>query len=158
MIGHRPMLYYAATMPLSTACASLRGTETILVVEPDPETRVLAVFMLSRLGYRVIEARNADDALKLYKAEAGAIDLLFTETLMSKINGHELAQRLAREDPELRVLFLADTSYERLTRSVARQKGLHFLCRPFTMHLLAAKTREVLDVRQPKVMSASSSH
>lgn len=149
------MQYHAATMPPSTACAPIRGTETILVVEPDPETRVLAAFMLSRLGYRVLEARSAADALELYRAEPGAIDLLFTETLMSKINGHELARMLAREYPELRVLFLSDNSYERLTRSVARQKGLHFLCRPFTMHLLATKIREVLDGRQAKVMSAS---
>lgn len=116
------------------------------MVEPDPETRALAVFMLSRLGYRVLEARTAMDAFKIFAAESDGIDLLFTETLMSKVNGHELAQMLTRERPDMRVLFLSDAGYERLTRSVAQQRGLHFLRRPFTMRVLAARVREALDV------------
>jgi two-component system cell cycle sensor histidine kinase/response regulator CckA len=133
-------------MASNASSATPRGTETILMVEPDPETHALAVFMLSRLGYRVLEARTAMDALKIFAAENSAIDLLFTETLMSKVNGHELAQMLTRELPDLRVLFLSDAGYERLTRTVAQQRGLHFLRRPFTMRVLARKVREALDV------------
>jgi two-component system, cell cycle sensor histidine kinase and response regulator CckA len=139
--------------PASTATP--RGTETILMVQPDPETRALAVFMLSRLGYRVLEARNAMEAVKVYAEWPEEIDLLFTETLMSRVNGHELAQMLTRDHPELRVLFLADVGYQRLTRDVAQRKGLHFLRRPFTMRLLAAKVREVLDVPMTKALGAS---
>ncbi len=130
----------------TNASTTPRGSETILLVEPDPETHALAVFMLSRLGYRVLEARNAVDAVNLYAQWPESIDLLFTETLMSKVNGHELAQMLTRGHPELRVLFLADAGYQRLTRDVAQRKGLHFLRRPFTMRQLAAKVREVLDI------------
>lgn len=126
------------------------------MVEPDPETRVLAVFMLSRLGYRVLEARTAMDALKVFAAERGDIDLLFTETLMSKVNGHELAQMLTRECPDLRVLFLSDAGYERLTRTLAQQRGLHFLRRPFTMRVLAGKVREALDVPAARAAAAVS--
>jgi two-component system, cell cycle sensor histidine kinase and response regulator CckA len=139
--------------PASTATP--RGTETILMVQPDPETRALAVFMLSRLGYRVLEARNAMEAVKVYAEWPEEIDLLFTETLMSRVNGHELAQMLTRDHPELRVLFLADAGYQRLTRDVAQRKGLHFLRRPFTMRLLAAKVREVLDVPMTKALGAT---
>jgi DNA-binding NtrC family response regulator len=135
-----------ATMALNASYATARGVETVLMVEPDPETRALAVFMLSRLGYRVLEARNAIDAVKLCSEQTDRIDLLFTEALMSKVNGHELAQMLTRGAPELRVLFLSDAGYERLTRNVAHKKGLHFLRRPFTMRILAAKVREALDV------------
>jgi len=131
-----------------------RGTETILIVEPDPETRALAVFMLTRLGYRVLEARNAIDAVKLFSQQTAGIHLLFTETLMSKVNGHELAQMLTRDNPGLRVLFLSDTGYERLTRSVAQKRGLHFLCRPFTMRMLSGKVREVLDTPVGKIAAA----
>jgi two-component system cell cycle sensor histidine kinase/response regulator CckA len=132
-----------------------RGTETILIVEPDPETRVLAVFMLSRLGYRVLEARNAMDAVKIYSAERDSIDMLFVETLMSKVNGHELAEMLTRENARLRVLFLSDADYTRLTRSVAQKRGLHFMTRPFTMRMLAGRVREVLDTPMAHAMTAT---
>jgi two-component system, cell cycle sensor histidine kinase and response regulator CckA len=133
-------------MTLNANSVMPRGTETILLVEPDPETRALGVFMLSRLGYRVLEARHSADAVKLCAERTEPIDLLFTEAVMSKMNGHELAQMLTRDNPDLRVLFLSDTDYERLTRRVAHERGMHFLRRPFTMRMLAAKVREVLDV------------
>jgi two-component system, cell cycle sensor histidine kinase and response regulator CckA len=140
-------------MALQASTATPRGSETILVVEPDPETRALAVFMLSRLGYSILEARNAIEAAKLFN-DGPAVDLLFTETLMSRVNGHELAQMLTRDNPGLRVLYLSDAGYERLARTVAHQKGLHFLRRPFTMRMLAAKVREVLDA--PRAMAVGA--
>lgn len=142
-------------MTVEGSTAQLRGTETILVVEPDPETRSLAVFMLSKLGYRVLEARSAVEAVRIFDSETTAIDLLFVETLMSKINGHELAAMLTRGHPTLRILFLSDAGYERLARPIAQRKGLHFLCRPFTMRLLAGKVREVLDMPGVTAMAAS---
>jgi CheY-like chemotaxis protein len=122
-----------------------RGTETVLLVEPEPETRALAAFMLRKQGYRVLEARNAAEALKIYDEHDGSVDLLLAETLMSRINGHELADRLRQKDPEIRVLFLADSDYIRLASRIAAQKGFSFIPRPFTMGVLAGKTREVLD-------------
>jgi DNA-binding NtrC family response regulator len=131
-----------------------RGTETILLVVPEPETRKLALFMLAKQGYEVLEARSALEAVKLYDQHEAPIDLLFTEAVMSKINGHELALMLAARDPRLRVLFLSDADYSRLTRRVASQKGLTFLQRPFTMRLLANKVRQVLDTPQARAVGA----
>lgn len=122
-----------------------RGTETILVVEPDAEARTLAAFMLSRLGYRVLEAHNAMEALKIYDERGGGIDLLFAEALMPRVNGHELAKLLGARDTVMRVLFLSDAAYERLARRVAAQKQLLFLMRPFTMAALAVQVRKALD-------------
>jgi two-component system, cell cycle sensor histidine kinase and response regulator CckA len=133
-------------MPYSvTGTPPPRGSETILLVEPEPETRTLAAFMLAKLGYRILEARNAAEAVKLHEEHGPAVDLLFTEALMSKVNGHELAQILSTRNPALRVLYLSDVDYARLTRRIAVQKGLAFLPRPFTMSVLAGKVREVLD-------------
>lgn len=122
-----------------------RGTETILLVEPEPETRKLAAFMLEKQGYRILEAHNSIEAIHLYEEYGPAVDLLFTEALMSKVNGHELAQLLLARDPGLKVLYLSDLDYARLTRRIAVQKGLIFLSRPFTMRALAGKVRQVLD-------------
>ncbi len=121
------------------------GSETILLVEPEPETRKLAVFMLSKIGYRVLEARNAMEACKLYEEHGSVVDLLLTEAPMSKINGHELARMLSARDPSLRVLFLSDPDYEELARGIAAEKGLVFIHRPFTMRTLAGKVRQALD-------------
>jgi len=132
-------------MLLAETAAIPRGTETILLVEPEPETRKLALFMLSRLGYCVLEARNAAEAADLIDRYEGAVDLLLTEAVMSRVNGHELAHRLASDRPALRILFLSDASYERLSRRVAGRKGLSFLSRPFTMRILAGKVRQALD-------------
>jgi two-component system cell cycle sensor histidine kinase/response regulator CckA len=132
-----------------------RGNEVVLLVEPEPETRKLAAFMLTKQGYRIIEARNAMEAVKLYDEEHGCVDLLLTEAAMSRVNGHELAEMLTERHPELRVLFLADSQYERLTRRIAADKGLTFLQRPFTMRLLAGKVRQVLDMpAAPRVLTA----
>src|SRR5512142_1813275 len=95
-----------------------RGSEKILLVEPEPETRKLAAFMLSKVGYQVLEARNALEACKIYEEHGPSVDLLLTEAPMSKINGHELAQMLSARDPSLRVLFLSDSDYVQLARRV----------------------------------------
>jgi len=121
------------------------GKETVLVVEPDAETRTLAAFMLCRLGYSVLEAHNAMEALKIYDEREGAVDLLLAEALMARINGHELGRVLAVRTPQLRMLFLADSGYERIARRVAEQKHVLFLIRPFTMRTIAARVRAALD-------------
>ena len=133
-----------------------RGTETVLLVEPEPETRALAAFMLGKQGYQVLEAHNATEALKIYDEHDGAVDLLFAEALMSRVNGHDLAGILQKKSPALRVLFLADWDYVRLASRVAAQQGLTFLPRPFTMGILAATVRQVLDApaRGLSVMAA----
>ena len=130
------------------------GNETVLLVEPDPETRTLAAFMLARLGYGVIEARNATEAVGAYEERQGAIDLLLTESIMSRVSGHDLAETLRERNPGLRVLLLSDADYERLTRRVAAQRKLLFLARPFTMAQLAAKVRQALDA--PGVRAAAA--
>ena len=60
-----------------------RGNETILLVEPEPETRKLAAFMLTKQGYQVIEARNAAEAVRIFEECSAPIDLLLTEAVMS---------------------------------------------------------------------------
>jgi DNA-binding NtrC family response regulator len=135
-----------------------RGTETILLVEPEPETRTLAAFMLARLGYTVLEAHNAMEALKIHDERGGGVDLLLAELRMPRVSGQELAQVLEARADSLRVLYMADVDYARLARRIAAQKHLAFLPRPFTMHVLAERVRDVLDqpVRRSKVMIAGN--
>ncbi|PWT99869.1 MAG: hypothetical protein C5B51_26320 [Terriglobia bacterium] len=133
-----------------------RGSETILLVEPDPETRKLAAFMLCKQGYEVLEARNGGEAFQVFQERGSSVDLLLTEALMSEVNGHELARLLGVKQPRLRVVFISDSNYAHLTQRVARRKKLVFLERPFTMRLLANKVRQALDGTSNRVAHAAA--
>ena len=122
-----------------------RGNESILLVEPDPETRVLAMFMLGRLGYRAVEARTGAEAIRL-SDQAGGFDLVVVESAMPKMNGYDVAERLKERYSRMRFLFLS-------ARPIT-QKGLRFLCRPFTMGSLATGVRAALDEGGGKMMTA----
>jgi two-component system, cell cycle sensor histidine kinase and response regulator CckA len=132
------------------------GTERVLLVQPDPETRTLAAFMLARLGYTVLEAHHAMEALKIYDELGGAVDLLLAEMRMPRVSGQDLAQSLAARDATLRVLFMSDPDYARLARRIAAQRHFPFLPRPFTISVLADRVREALDrpASVPRVMTA----
>lgn len=133
-----------------------RGSETILLVEPDPETRKLAAFMLSKQGYTVLEARNAAEAFQHYQERGWEVDLLLTEALMCEVNGRELARVLEAKDPRLRVVYISDTNSRQLTRRMETRAKLVLVQRPFTMRLLADKVRQVLDGQQRRVMAAGA--
>jgi two-component system cell cycle sensor histidine kinase/response regulator CckA len=135
-----------------------RGTETVLLVQPEPESRTLAAFMLARLGYTVLEAHNAMEALKIHDEHGGGVDLLLAELRMPRVSGQDLAQVLEARSGTLRVLFMADVDYARLARRIADQKHLSFLPRPFTMRVLAERVRDALDrpVRSQKTMAAGN--
>jgi DNA-binding NtrC family response regulator len=133
-----------------------RGNETVLLVEPEPETRKLAAFMLSKQGYQVLEARNGSEAYQLYEQRGAEVDLLLIEALMSQVNGHQLARMLEAKNPRLRVVYISDAEYARMARRIAARKKLAFVQRPFTMRLLADKVRQVLDQPQARVLRAGA--
>ncbi len=140
-------------MALDGTTSSPTGSGTILLVEPDAAARSLTAFMLSKRGYSVIEARNAAEAIELFERHGGSIDLLFTEALTPRLNGHDLARTLAERDPHLPVLYLCDPECARMTRRLAANKSA-ILARPFTVDTLALKVRQVLSRARPKVMTA----
>jgi two-component system cell cycle sensor histidine kinase/response regulator CckA len=131
---------------------SPRGSETILLMDADPETRKLAAFMLGKQGYTVLEARNRAEVFALFDRRVGDVNLLLLE---AKGGGWELAKELKQYQPHVRVLFMRCDS-ARDAQFVVEQ-GLPFLRKPFTMCDIAGKVREVLDSRIEKAMTAGGS-
>ncbi len=133
-----------------------RGNEAVLLVAPDAETRALMAFMLGRLGYRVTTARSGLEAIRIHDELGATVDLLLAEAVMPRVNGHDLAGLLRERRPDVRVLLLAEARHEALSRRMASSCGAGFLCRPFTMAMLAARVRETLDAVRGTALAAGN--
>ncbi len=122
-----------------------RGSETILLVEDDEAVRRLARLILERTGYRVIEAENPKEALRVAKQWGGNIQLLVSDLIMPESDGAPLFDRLSAVRPDLRVLYISGYADEAVVRHGVIGEGTPFLQKPFTPLALNGKVREVLD-------------
>ena len=121
------------------------GDETILLVEDEAVVRTLAGESLRENGYRVLEARHGIEALSICEKHGGAIHLVITDIVMPLMGGGELGERLARLQPDLRVLYMTGYTDDALGTQGVPSSGAAFLRKPFTPHTLATKVREVLE-------------
>ena len=131
--------------PIAAAVSTLRGAETILLVEDDDAVRGVAIEILRRYGYRVIEARHAGEALLLCEEEPSTIHLLVTDVVMPQMGGPELARRLRRNRPEMKNLFMSGYTDDSVVRHGVLEAKVAYLQKPLTAEVLARKVREVLD-------------
>jgi CheY-like chemotaxis protein len=127
-------------------CAPPAGRgETVLLVEDEDAVRAISVLLLESLGYRVLEAASAEEALRLVGAGRYKLDLLMTDVVMPGRNGRELAEALRRQDPGLKVLFQSGYTGEAVAGHGIVEAEMAFLQKPFTLDALAKKVRAVLD-------------
>jgi CheY-like chemotaxis protein len=122
------------------------GNETILLVEDDVFLGASIRKALTHLGYRVIEAINGVEALSIWKEYHDEIQLLLTDMVMpGGITGRHLAERLLKENPKLKVVYLSGYSAEVAGRDFPLEEGVNFLSKPFESHKLAQTIRRQLD-------------
>lgn len=122
-----------------------QGSETILVVEDEDAVRTLEIHILQRCGYRVLEAANGSDALGLMEREPGPIHLLMSDVVMPHLGGRDLAEQLALNRPDCKVLFLSGYTDDAVIHHGVSEADVAFLQKPFTPAALAQKVRQVLD-------------
>ena len=116
-----------------------------MLAEDDRGVRTLARQILERRGYKVIEAADGDEAVRLLQSAAGPIDLLISDVVMPNIGGRDLAAMAHAMRPGLKILFLSGYTDDVVLRHGIEGSELDFLQKPFTPTALAAKVREVLD-------------
>ena len=124
--------------------ADRRPTETVLVVEDDERVRAGTINALRELGYAVVHAGSAADALKKLD-EHPKIALLFTDIVMPVTNGRKLAEEALARRPDLKVIFTTGFTKNAVVHNGMLDPGVNFIAKPFTLDQLAAKLREVLD-------------
>ena len=124
---------------------TLRGVETVLLVEDDDQVRAVVHGILRKSGYNVLEARNAGEAILHSEKFPSVIHLLLTDVVMPQISGPELAQRLLASRPDMKVLCMSGYTEDSVLRHGLVDATMAYIQKPITPEALARKVRLVLE-------------
>ena len=122
------------------------GTETVLLVEDESAVRALACRMLRRRGYRVLEAADGFEALRIAEEFSGEIHLLLTDVVMPKMAGSELVFRIGTVRPGIKVMYSSGYTDDAIVRHGALDPNVTFLQKPYTAEVLMRKVRDALSM------------
>ena len=125
-----------------------RGSATILVVEDEPSVREIAVEILSELGYAVLQAGDGEEALRVFEANAGAVELLLTDVVLpGKLRDRDVAERITAMRPQVGVLFMSGYTENLIVHHGRLDDGVELLGRPFRRGQLARRVADVIGGR-----------
>jgi len=127
----------------------LRGSETILVLEDQPEVRGSIEKMLRRYGYSVVAATDGPEAVAAARAHDGSIHLMLTDVVLPGLSGRHVARQILATRPSVRVLYMSGYTEDAIHHHGVLEPGLAFIQKPFTGEALVRKIREVLEATEP---------
>jgi len=135
----------AEAAPQPAEAVSSSGTETILLVEDDPQVRMVVKRLLAAGGYAVVEARSGPAALELVASGGQEIQLVLSDLVMPGMDGRTLAAQLAARQPGLRVLFMSGYTEHAALNGAHIARDAAFIQKPFTAQELSRAVRHALD-------------
>jgi len=127
---------------------------TILLVNDETDVRATAREILEGQGYEVLEALDAEEAVRVAATHQGPIDLLLTDVVMPGASGQDLAMLLGLQRPDLRVLYMSSFAIIKGQRQFTEvenglELGVPIILKPFTAERLTEKVQEVLATKPP---------
>jgi two-component system cell cycle sensor histidine kinase/response regulator CckA len=126
---------------------SLTGQGTVLLVEDEPVVLRLARDLLAENGYRVLAASSGSDALSIARKETEIIHMLITDVVMPEMSGPELADRMRKLRPGMRVLYMSGYTDDEMLCRKGLPENSAFLQKPFTPHQFLQKARATLGTK-----------
>jgi two-component system, cell cycle sensor histidine kinase and response regulator CckA len=120
------------------------GTETILLVEDDPDLRFLMAEVLKEYGYTVVSACDGEEGLQKFEKQDSPISLVIADVVTPRMKGSELYNKIHQVRPDTKFLFVSGYQANEISHNFVLDKGLNFLAKPFDLDELAIKVREVL--------------
>ncbi len=128
----------------SAAFARSTGSETILLVEDDRTVRGMTQMLLEQHGYRVLVAREGEEALRVFEKESRAIRLLLTDVIMPRLNGRLLCEKVRQLAPGLPVIFMSGYPADVMSQSGLAGSGT-YLPKPVKPDVLLGTIRDTLN-------------
>ena len=122
-----------------------KGTETILLVEDEPQILNMADQILESLGYTLFKTTSPEEALQIAKTHADKLDAVITDVILPGMNGKALLERLYSITPNIKCLYISGYTANAILHQGILDEGINFLQKPFSLNDLAIKIREVLD-------------
>jgi len=121
------------------------GSETILVVEDEPDVRRVVCEWLKIRGYEVLEAPDPADALRLFEKNIDRVEILVTDVIMPVMSGRELREQIQSLKPSIRTLYISGYTDGEIGDTATLPDGVEFLQKPFTPDALAVKVSRLLN-------------
>jgi CheY-like chemotaxis protein len=137
----------AASPPMAHAP---HRSETILVVDDEEQIRLVTRGILEKHGYRVLDAPNPAEAIRMCETHRGKIDLLLTDVVMAESSGRELADRVVAENRNIKVIFMSGYTDDAVVRHGVFEAELVLLQKPIAPDALLRRVREVLDTERKR--------
>ena len=126
--------------------APVGGTETILLAEDEEMVRDIAVLTLERSGYRVLAAKDGEEALRLFEEHRNDTEFALLDVMMPKVGGREVYETIRAHKPDLPVLFSSGYSKDAIHMGFVVEEGLETIQKPYSPSALLQKIREMLNV------------
>ncbi|MFP4531826.1 MAG: response regulator [Desulfobacterales bacterium] len=123
----------------------LNGSETVLLVDDEEMVLDVSRELLEGLGYSVETAGSGSAALEILEAKTDAIDLVILDFTMPEMGGEETFRHLKSIRPDVPVLVSSGFSLNVEVREILRHERTGFIQKPFRLHTLSQKVREILD-------------
>jgi PAS domain S-box-containing protein len=121
------------------------GTETLLLAEDEPLVREIEETLLREAGYKIISARDGNEALRLFSDHRDSIDLLVLDAIMPGKNGIDVFREIQKIDPQIKVIMVSGYTSEMMIVSEFIEKGMKFMQKPVNPSEFLQAIREVLD-------------